>query len=235
MDYKIIDREFRDYTAELKYPFSDKATLGSSDGTVVPAGAFIDALLYIPSSVKLPIYLSSMWAAIDADVTYVEFMDSSSEIVATCFIDLNRDNAVLTWLGTEAGSITYDPVIMGQLVHATHGKPISFGTNLPIQTGRCFRYEPTHMLGIKDTYVDDTGGKVHKDDVYIVAASGVHFSTDGPAVNINLLGEDPPKNSPVLSVNGIGRDHLWFAAVPDSGVKVETIPNGIKFRSILDE
>jgi len=235
MDYKILDREFRDYSAELKYPFSDRAVLGSTAGLAVPAGAFIDALLYVPGSVELPIYLSSMRQTDDLDIAIVEFRDTFGSFVADCLVDLSSDYGIIYRYGIEAGSLVYDPTIIRQLVHATHGDSLSFGSNLPIQTGRCFMYAPPYISGVKDSSVGNLAGTVHKEDIFIVAANGVHFEVDGgDTVLIHLLGEEPPVDKPVLSINGVAREHMWIASRPDSGVKVETINNGIRFRSILD-
>lgn len=236
MDYKILDREFRDYSSELKYPFSDNAILGDVSGLVVPSGAFLDILLYVPEDIQFPVFLAEMRETEDGNKMKVEFKDAYDNYIADATMDLDEDNVIIRRFDTEAGSIVYNPKLISQLVHATHGNPIFFGTNLPIQIGRCFTYRSPAMTGIKDTSVSK-GGETHRDKVFLVAANGVHFEVDPDdtgAVLVHLLGEEPSVDRPVLSIKQLAREHMWLAAHPNSGFKVETIKHGIRFRSILD-
>jgi hypothetical protein len=239
MDYKVLDREFRDYTAELKYPFSDNAVLGALSGLSVPAEAFLDIVLYVPEDIELPVYVSSMRKTDDREKAILEFRDSFDNYVAEVIIDLGTDSAMVYRQGIDAGAVVYNSAYMRQLVYGSHRADLFFGNNLPVMTGRCFSYKPPHMIGIKDSAVGDTEtGTVHRDTIYLVGANGIHFeddTEDAGAVTINMLGEESPATNPLVSINGIAVEHFWIAAHPESEVKVETIKNGIKIRSIIDD
>lgn len=228
MDYKILDREFRDYTAEQKYPFSDRASLSSVNGMFINPSTFLDIILYIPETVVMPVYLHSVEDYGDGEAKAV-FNDSVGAEVANCVLSSSSDNAVLYSSGIESGAIVYNKVEIRKIINAAHGFPLVFGPNLPIQLDRCFCYTPNNISGV-GLYDDVT----LSGDVYILGANGVFFTEDGDSLRINLLGEEPVTGSPVLSVNGVSRKHIWVAAHPNSGVKVETGTNGIKLRSIKD-
>jgi hypothetical protein len=239
MDYKILDREFRDYKAELKYPFSDQAVLGALSGLSVPAEAFLDMTIYIPEEVELPIFVSNMRKTDDREKAVMEFRDSFDNYAAEAIIDLGSDFAVITLQSIDAGAVVYNPAYMRQLVYGCHGGDLFFGSNLPVMISRCFSYKPPHMFGIKDSSSRDIQtGEVSRDTVYLVGADGVHFEDDvddAGAVTINLLGEENPNTNPLISINGIAAEHFWLAAHPESDVKVETINSGVKIRSVIDD
>lgn len=227
MDYRILDREFRDYTKELKYPFSDNAIMGTSDGMAISSDIFLDILIYVPGDYSLPFFLSSIRQA--SGKTVIEIKDNSGTVVTESVLDMDHDSSNFYTNGVEAGSIVYNKDAVRQLVRTATKGPVLFGDNLPIQTGRCFTYEPYALTGIKTP-----NGALKKKEVYIVAAGGVSFAENNGAVSINLYGEDLD-DLVVKSVNGIARKQIWFAAHPNSGVKIETKSKAIKFRSIIDE
>ena len=227
MEYKVLDREFRDYTEELKYPFSDNAVMGASDGMAMPSDVFLDILLYVSGNYELPFFLSSIRQT--ATGTVIEIKDNSDNTVAECPLDLSKDYSTFFSSGMEAGTVVYSPDSIKQLVRTSSKGAVLFGRNLPIQTGRCFTYEPNALTGVRTQ-----NGELKREEVHIVAAGGVSFAESDGTVYINLYGEDPD-DANVTSVNGISRKQLWFAAHPNSGVKIETDDSGIKFRSIIDE
>ena len=232
-DYRVLDREFRDYTAELKYPFSDDAVLGALDGLTVPASLFLDALLYLPSSVNMPIYLSEIVEGDDENEAFAVFRDDLDIEVARCVLRMGEDSSMITRNGVEAGTVVYDGTAVGQLVRASHGYSLFFGRNLPICQGRCLLYDPKGL-----TAITADGAAAYRGVVFVAAASGMRFDEDPDdqfSVRLHMLGEEPPESRPVLSINSLGRDKMWFAAAPNSGVKIETVENGLKFWSIADE
>lgn len=239
MDYKILDREFRDYTKELKYPFSDEAIMGSVAGLPLSSDTFLDIIVYSSEDVKLPFYLSSVRQSEDTFV--MEIRDANDVHVAEgsilCTEEEWCDNVTLYKNKTEAGNIVYDRTIIKQLMKTAAQGPILFGNNLPIQVSRCYIYKSNSMTGIR---IPD--GSILKDTVVILASEGVTFELEEDEngdkskdkVYLNLYGEDPDDRL-VREINGIKREQIWFAAHPNSGVKIETISNGVKFRSIIDE
>lgn len=230
MNYKILDREFRDYTKELKYPFSDEAVMGSSDGLPLASDVFLDIIVYSAEEVELPFYLSSIRQTTSSFV--IEISDSGGRSVAEAVIDddTDLDNATLYKDGLEAGSIVYDLLLINQLRSIATQGPLLFGNNLPILVSRCHVYKTQHMTGVRTP-----DGSVRRGSVFIVAAGGVSFGEDDHGnKTLNLYGEDPSDRL-VREINGIKREQYWFAAHPNSGIKIETISNGLKFRSIIDE
>ena len=237
MDCKVLDREFRDYTSELKYPFSDKAVLSSLSGFALPPSVFLDMVVYVPEDVALPVYLSAVYGTDDREKATVELKSAGNDKLAEFVIDTSSDHCDIIRNGGCAGSVVYNPAEASSLIYAAAAGGIFFGTNLPLQTGRCFTYSPDYITGVKASSVLDSGGVV-TGDVYILAASGAAFEEDPDnpgSFFLNVYGEDPATGMPVLSVNGIKRQHLWVVSPPDSGIKTETIEHGIKIRSILDE
>ena len=236
MDYVVLDREYRDYMAELKYPFSDNASMCSSSGVQIPPNTFLDLIIYTPIEVNMPIYLASINKHKDDDCAVLKFRDAFDTFVASCVVKVGDDSSMLYRDGIEAGSIVYDPLAIKPVIYASKRDTILFGVGMPVQTGRCFSYKKG-MIAVVKCGMSSGSGDVHKEHVYIVAANGVHFEeeTPGGPVSINLYGEEPLAKKPVKSINGIVHDHMWFAAHPNSGVKVETINNGVRYRSITDE
>lgn len=237
MDYRILDREFRDYSSELKYPFADNAVMAGLSGIAVTSGAFLDMMVTAASPASMPFYVGTISRAGESDTATMTVRDASGTIIASGIVSTGSDSADLSFRGLPAGVVVYDPAEMGKLIAASKGSDLDFGNNLPLMAGRCFVYDPPCLQGIAP------GSSLGSEEalggaVYLVAAGGVHFEedpSDPGTYLVHLLGEEPPANRPVRSINGISRDHLWFAAHPNSSVKIETVPNGMRLRSIVDE
>ena len=56
----IVNREFRDYAANARYPFTEGSTLKASDGRMIPDSMFIDAVIYPDDGVNGRMWIYGM-------------------------------------------------------------------------------------------------------------------------------------------------------------------------------
>jgi hypothetical protein len=237
MKHTIINREFRDMTSEAMYPFQDTATLTSAARLHIPADVFLDLVIYSLLPVSLPFFLYAL------DGTYgnenevrLLFRDQNGRDVCFGQVDTAYDTAILyDAFGRTSGTVVYSPEGMQRLARAVHGTTHVFtARQTPILVERCFVSGSAGITAVQATGINFLG------DVYVVAASGMHFtkSEEVPGevvVHVHMLGEEPTVNRPVRSINGIVRSHIWLAADPSSSVKVQTTSGNLKIWNIVDD
>lgn len=227
----ILNREFRDYSAETMYPFEDSARMGNAEGVVVPPALFLDALIFSLSDVTLPFYIYAIDGTKGSETEAgLVIKDKTNQTVCQGLMTTTSDTAYLyDSYGRLAGTMLYSISEAGKMIHQAMGKTILFSnTDLPLLCGRCF---VTRSRGLS---IVSGGGGNFSQDVYLVAANGVHFTQDSGVVYVHLLGEEPLTKRPIRTVNGESIKHMWLAAHPNSAVKVETKNSGIKIWNIKD-
>src|SRR4051794_25667472 len=106
---RILYQEFRDELAETRYPFDDAARMTSTDGFVIPAGAFADGSLF-PIGAVAPLWLANV--AIAPHAITLTIKDAKKNTVAVGTFDptsgLDTINIADT-RGRPAGVLVIDP------------------------------------------------------------------------------------------------------------------------------
>jgi hypothetical protein len=228
----ITNREFRDWSKEGVYPFADTARLVNDQGIEIRPEVFIDALIYSLEDVEQPFYISSLDGTKGgATGMGVTIKDNNNRVVCTGTINYEEDTCYLfDPSGRTAGSLVYNTDHMEALVGRVGILEHLFTkTQTPFLVSRGF---VTRSSGLST--VSSAVGTV-SEEVYLVAANGVHFTLDGDDVYVNLVGEESLTDRPVKSINGISLKHFWFAAHPNSDIKIVTGSNGITIWKITDD
>ena len=242
MNLAIINREFRDYAAEAKYPFLDSATLQNDQGVTIRPEVFLDGLIYSVEDRSLPFYISDMNGDIGAvsEMT-ITIKDNNNREVCTGVVNTTYDTCYLRdSFNRITGTLVYDQEHMGQLVQRIGASNYSF---LKGQTS--FLAERCFVTRIKGLSVIKAGSSTFSNTINIVGAQGINFTASDDEVSINMLGEEIPEkgideetaatsNRPIKTINGKEIKNVWLAAHPNSGVKVETTGAAIKIWDIRD-
>ena len=235
MNHSIINREFRDYSAESMYPFSDTALLTNDQGIVIQPEVFLDALIYSMDDVTQPFYISDLRGTIGEPTQMgVVIKDDNNKEVCTGVIDIGTDSSVDTCylydtLDRANGTLVYQPDHMSQLIGRVGILDYEFSkTQTPFLAERGF---VTRTSGLS---VISAAGNTFSNEVYIVGANGVHFTEEDGEIYIHLLGEESLTTRPVKTINGLELKHLWLAAHPNSAIKVETLGDSLKIWKIND-
>jgi hypothetical protein len=228
----ILNREFRDYAAETLYPFEDGATMTGSTGFVIVPSLFLDAVVYSLLDRVLPMYVYAIDGTMgNSKQVGIIINDKQDRAVCSGLMGTTSDTVYLyDEFGRLSGTMVVDITEAEKVVYALQGKKATFDSGgLPLLCGRCFVSRSQGLSVIK------AFGESFSDKVYLVAASGIHFTNSGGVVYVHMLGEEPAGGRrPIKSVNGIVTKQLWIAARPESAMKVETTSSSIKFSKITD-
>lgn len=236
MKYAIINREFRDYAEEVAYPFQDTVSLVSESGIRIYDDVFLDALVTSFLDVELPFHVGSLDGTYGTETQMKIFIkDKNDRDVCSGIVDVGtdlipNDTAYLyDTYNRMSGVMVFKPTSMLNLIRSIFGKRHEYTARMTsLLVERCF---VSRLAGLSSVIV---GNQSLQEDVVVVGANGVHFTTDGATVYVHLLGEEPSTNRPIKSINGIERPNIWLAARPSSAVKVET-KDVIKIWNIKDD
>ena len=242
MNHAIINREFRDYTAEAKYPFLDSATLINDQGVEIRPNVFLDALIYSVEDRELPFYISELNGTIgDLGEMTVVIKDNNNKEVCTGVINTGYDTCYMyDSFNRITGSLVYDQDHMDQLIGRVGILSYTFSkTQAPFLAERCF------VTRVKGLSVIKAGSSVFSNNISIVGANGITFSLAGDEISMNMLGEEIPETGndeeaeatsgrPIKTINGVEIKNVWLAAHPNSAIKVETNGSAIKIWNIND-
>ena len=237
MKHTIINREFRDYTSESMYPFSDLATLINDQGVIIVPEVFLDALIYSVEDVEQPFYLAELRGTLgEQGQMGVVIRDNNNVEVCTGIIDAGTYSVPLDTcylydsFDRVAGTLVYDPEHMAQLIRRVDVFDFTYSKS---QTP--FLAERVYVTRSGGLSVVKAAGNTFPNNLTIVGANGVHFTESGGAVYFNLLGEEKVAgNRPVKTINSVELKNVWLAAHTESAVKVETLADSIKIRKISD-
>jgi hypothetical protein len=227
----ILNREFRDYSAEALYPFEDSARMTNTEGVTIPSSLFLDMIVYSLLDRELPFYLYSIDGKMGTEEEVgLTVRDRNNREVCSGIMGYVEDTAYLyDEYGRLSATVVYDKAEAENLIHRVKGKTVYYSNaDLPLLCGRCFVTRP------KGLSIVQGGGEDFTQDVYIVAANGIHFTQVGGRVYINMLGEESLLKKPIRTVNGRNMKHVWLAAHPNSAVKVETKAGKLKIWKIND-
>jgi hypothetical protein len=227
----ILNREFRDYSAESMYPFEDSARMSNTDGVIIPNTLFLDALVFSLLDVSLPFYVYAIDGTKGSETeAEIVVKDKKNQIVCRGLMSSTQDTAYLyDTYGRLAGTVVYSLEEGSNMIHKAQGKTFIFSsTDLPLICGRCF------VTRAKGLSVVSGGGESLSQDVYLVGANGIHFTSESGKIYVHMLGEEAITKKPIKTVNGYPIKHLWLAAHPNSAVKVETKSGTLKLWNIKD-
>ena len=247
MKYTILNNEFRDQTAECRYPFQDLALLVNDQGIKISDEIFLDMLVTSLLDRELPFYLAELDGTFGNETQMkIVIKDKNNRDVCSSLVDPGTDIDPIdsAYFYDEqdrlSGVAVFHPANMLSLIRRVKGQRYSFSSKqAPILVERCF---VTRVAGLSVVQTD--AGSV-SGDICVVAANGVHFTLSGDKIYVHLLGEEPLTKQPVKSVNDIERSHIWLASWPGddpslpsplpSAIKIVTSPEGIKIWKISDD
>ena len=210
MNHSIINREFRDQSAESMYPFSDTALLTNDQGIVIQPEVFLDALIYSMDDVNQPFYISDFKGTIgEPNQMGVVIKDNNNKEICTGVIDIGTDSDpvdtcyLYDTLNRVNGTLVYQTENMSQLIGRVGILDYEFSkTQTPFLAERGF---VTRTSGLS---VISAAGNTFSNEVYIVGANGVHFTEDSGEIYIHLLGEESLTSRPIKTINGLELTHL---------------------------
>ena len=202
----VIFPEYRDSLKSVKYPFTDTATLESTDGNLtLPKEVFCDATLYIPGAVA-PIYVQKI--TISNAVKTITVSDYSKKYTATGEIKPLADSIEL-----------FDSMnrSVGMLVASSN---LTYFTSIPSGEYE-FTYKATPFVPRCITQLNDTGitsvgteSTALEGDIWLVGKQGIILRYVDDAIRVDIVGEplfkfedenfDPPTF--VQTINGLESD-----------------------------
>ena len=227
LPYNINNEEYRDMTLKSLYPMADNASM--NNGIIaIPHQMFLDLLLYTVGEFTAPYYISSIDGLQgNDDQALLTISDYDGQEAGVAWLDRTADMCYIKQGGTiQAGVIVYNQEIMTRFLgelgrQRTVFTPLQAG----LAAGQCFSVKPNNITAIQGDEKTYTGS------VDILADQGVNFETyvDGggdDVLVINLYGESTVHPDAVLSINNYKypEGHVWFAAHPDSALRV--LPDG---------
>ena len=139
-------------------------------------------------------------------------------------ISLDVDTCVLyDENNAEAGVLVFDIPAMGKIIGQLQRREVVFfqQTDTQLVTGICHTFRQKELAGFK------VGGNVASENIVLIAENGVNFEETSEGIKINLYGEEHIYPDTVKSINGVKRDHYWWASHPDSALRVVTEDQGI--------
>ena len=244
---QVVFPEFRDATADTKYPFIDSATLTDIDNTLtIPQDIFIDANLYIPGTIGM-VYISEIEVGDDATTIRIQDSENTISCIGTIRIieKASADDYVIP--------LYIDAYKVGALVVA--GNKISYFKSLP-KAKYLFYEEATAFVpscvtmlptqGITSIAVNkrEEANTVYG-DIWLIGWRGVQLRTQENVENsirIDIMG-DPlfiqaafpttpyEMPMPILTINGLKADaygnfNITTTAAEDS-LRISTSEKGL--------
>jgi len=219
LPYNINNEEYRDMTIKSVYPFTDNATLTNGIITIPPR-AFLDILVYALGDFEAPFYISAVDGLQGEDnQALLTISDFNGLEVGTAWLDNTAEMCYIKQGGTvQAGVIIYDTEMMTRFMgELGRTKTVFTQVQTPIAVGQCFAIFPSDIAAVKGKEKTYTG------DVDIWADQGAMFTiSPDDEVEINLYGESTVHPNAILTINGLEfpGGHVWFAAHPDSALRV---------------
>ena len=214
---EVLNKEFRDVTAEASWPFSVSSSLELPSGAAVSPACFLDASVYPPGAIAP--YEITLLNAGTTDGLLVEISDSTNKLVCHGILAPGTGYTILEDEdGAIAGSITHDPYEVEKLAASVGKVAVTPDPGaLMFDPAVCWSPEAPGARFIRYSDGLETG------DLSIVAAGGVHFEKEADgSVSINIYGELPTLKQPIVSVDGVSPERLWLAAWPAGAVRVAT-------------
>lgn len=195
----IVNREFRDYAATARYPFTDSSTLKASDGRIIPDSMFMDAILYPEDGITGRMWIYGMRTTPQGDLDIGIMRDEV--VFGNCIIE--KDDTV-GFVKAASG------LVCGTLVTKEEGLQYVFGmasyaTLFFNPEGMIFR--PERILPIlrnkiqvtvNDTEVTNQGSTV------TVSFSSDRFSAAGGVVSFDSSVRSPITRQDVLIQRVLG-------------------------------
>ena len=235
----VYNQDFRDAAANASYPFTADSTMQAGE-LLVSSQVFLDCLLYPLNNTVPPFRISALSGLGEADALQVTILDSRGRQVsiAVCHTDADSGFCYDT-RGRLVGTLVYDIDELTKLRDQLIGHTVVVNSKgLVFAAGVCYRLQPEGWL-----YVESTEGSL-TGSTRIVGSRGIHFSVnpdDANAVRVNLYGEEPLTNQPILQIDVVSTsgavcnpdapnyldfslqaENIWIAAHPDAAVRVAT-------------
>lgn len=232
MPERILFPEFRDELEFTKYPFTDSATLQSTDGQAIEEDTFLDASLYIVGATS-QLHITSITVAFRAVVIW--FGDRITKNLASASFDPLDPPALLEVVdayGRPAGVLVSEPIRLARFsvwASGTH----TFQVQATEFVASCVIPMPgTGVRGLLDD-----AGRLFAGDVWLVGDNGVVVREDEACVvRVDIVGDplfvrricDPLAlfNTPnfVRTINDCGPDEFGdFKIVPGNHLAADTV------------
>lgn len=230
---ELILEEWRNSTRQVRYPFSDRATLVNSDGIRIDEQLFDDARLY-PAGARAGLFVSSIVVA-DNTITF-NFSDLITGLLASATYTFGSAAALIKVVdiyGRPAGVLVSDADRLSTLSNSFGEGTFQFEQS---QTELAATVVvPTPAVGLRGFLLDD--GNIVSADVTLVGSNGIVLSVEDGAIRIDAIG-DPyarlkdceergfviPRFCGLRTINQIPPDAQGdFKILPGSGVAADNI------------
>ena len=227
----VIFPEYRNSLKSVKYPFTDTATLESTDGSLtLPKEVFCDANLYIPGAVA-PLYIQKI--NITNALKTITVSDYSKKYTATGEIKPLSDSVEL--FDNRNRSV-------GILVASSD---LTYFTSVPTGeyefTYKSTPFVPRCITSLVDTGITSIGTETEAltGDIWWVGKQGIILRYVDDAIRVDIVGEplfkyeDPNFTPPtfVQTINGVEADKYGDFKItvldPKDILRVENSANGI--------
>jgi len=222
----IVDKELADDQQQTSWPFTSDSTFQTSMG-LLTYPCFNGALLYPSGEFVLPYRIKTIRG--NAEYVTVDLVDAEDTPIgsAACY---SADLCAKVLLnGITSGVLGYTHEGLEYLRSFIANSILTLSrTSLMFSADICLPQKAMPGYGIS------IGGTLYAGAVSICASGGIRFDVDGSSVRVNMYGEIPTMEQPITSINGSTSDEVWLAAIPGSGVRVETLNSTITYGKVSD-
>lgn len=221
-----VNKEFENDQQNTSWPFTADSTFQTSLG-LIAYPCFTGALLYPTGTVTMPFRIKTLTGT--AEYVVATIADTSDTVIgsATCYS--SELCAKVKNNGLTQGIVSYTQDGLEYLRSFISGRTITIPKDsLIFSSDICIPVKSRSSCGI------NMAGNTYTGDVTICASGGIAFSISGTAVRVNMYGEIPTMVQPITSINDSASEEVWLAAIPGSGVRVETVNNTITYGKVAD-
>ena len=222
----IVDKELADDQQQTSWPFTSDSTFQTSLG-LLTYPCFNGALLYPFGEFVLPYRIKTVVG--NASYITVNLVDAEDTSIgsADCYSSSLCAKVLLN--GITAGVLGYTQEGLEYLRSFVSGNTLTLSrTSLMFSSDICLPQKAMPGYGIS------IGDTLYTGAVSLCASGGIRFDVDGSSVSVNMYGEIPTMEQPITSINGSTSDEVWLAAIPGSGVRVETLNSTITYGKASD-
>lgn len=222
----IVDKELADDQQQTSWPFTADSTFQTSLG-LLTYPCFNGALLYPSGEYVLPYRIKTITGG--PEYVTVNLVDAEDTPIGAAECYAANLCAKVFLNGITSGVLGYTQEGLEYLRSFVAGATLTLSrTSLMFTADICLPQKARPGYGIS------VGGTLYTGAVSLCAAGGIRFDVDGSSVRVNMYGEIPTMEQPITSINGSTSDEVWLAAIPNSGVRVETLNSTITYGKAAD-
>ena len=228
--FVIRNEQFRDEVLKYSYPFDELSSLENEE-LYIGTDLFVDAMFYLKTSAKLPLYISSVDGTTPGAAVFT-ISDSGTGIVGTATVYSETDVVtVRSPLGVPVGVLVFNAAGLVRFLARVSGKIFTV-----LSSVAAFSPDVCHVVTVPYLRYIAVAGVAVKGTVQIVARHGVTFRVTDGRLSLNIHGNlaYAGNRQPVLSINGVRNRTIWLVGHPQANLRISNEGGKITFIAAKD-